>query len=65
MTVLPEEQNTSGVEEHHLLWMKDKLLKVHHEYYRRVDAGEKDVDVTVCFICQFCCCQIVYHFDIV
>ena len=50
LTDYPERPNMSGLEEHHLLWMKEKLKKIHHEFFARVDAGETDVDVRVCSI---------------
>ena len=35
----------------HLLWMEEKLHKVHKEFYARVDAGAK-ADVRVCCLCN-------------
>lgn len=47
-TDVPEKRNVSGVSEHHLLWMADKLHKIHTEFFASVDRGASDVDVRVC-----------------
>lgn len=47
-TDVPEKRNISGVEEHHLQWMADKLHKIHTEFFASVDRGVSDVDVRVC-----------------